>query len=327
MTIPSFGSKEEVIERIMEHEFELAGGPELVDEEEEPVDDSGAREGELSRLTVKTLKKFCRQRSLKVSGNKAELVRRLVDSEKEEQQGEEWDEEDDEKVGAEALDALLASPTWKSPGQRFADAVNQVEVDFKALEDIFRMEQPKVGSIVSGVVSSVIEFGAFVRLQDSGWSGLLHVSEIADEYIDKIEDYVQPGDNITCVVIPSFGDRLDRISLSLKRMPAKTEKIDPDLSRITTLVKSSRTTSWDEKRAPLLEKMENLQVRIGALEALLQHIGHEEELQAAQVDKLHNLHTVSPAAEAPRRTPLAALDASEDDGAADGDEHDDLQIL
>jgi small subunit ribosomal protein S1 len=71
----------------------------------------------------------------------------------------------------------------------------------------------KPGEIRSGVVSSVVNFGAFVDL--GGMDGLVHVSELSWKHVDHPSSVVQVGDEVTVQVLDVDLDR-ERISLSLK---------------------------------------------------------------------------------------------------------------
>lgn len=70
-----------------------------------------------------------------------------------------------------------------------------------------------VGDTVEGVVTGVIDFGAFVNVD--GIEGLIHISEISWERVEDPKDYVKVGDKITAKIIAVDKDRL---SLSLKQM-------------------------------------------------------------------------------------------------------------
>lgn len=50
----------------------------------------------------------------------------------------------------------------------------------------------QVGSILEGKVTSITKFGAFVAL-DNGKSGLVHISEIANTFVNDVHDYLQEG--------------------------------------------------------------------------------------------------------------------------------------
>ena len=58
----------------------------------------------------------------------------------------------------------------------------------------------RVGEILDGVVVGVTRIGAFVRLED-GTEGLVHISEISDEYVEKVEDKVTKGEEVKVKVI------------------------------------------------------------------------------------------------------------------------------
>lgn len=79
----------------------------------------------------------------------------------------------------------------------------------------------EIGSVYEGTVSSVMSFGAFVKIAD-GQSGLVHISEITDGYIENINEFVKKGDNVKVRVIKI--DDNGRISLSMKSKPEKKKK-------------------------------------------------------------------------------------------------------
>jgi small subunit ribosomal protein S1 len=75
------------------------------------------------------------------------------------------------------------------------------------------LENLKPGEVRSGVVSSVVNFGAFVDL--GGMDGLIHVSELSWKHVDHPSSVVSVGDEVTVKVIDVDLDK-ERISLSLK---------------------------------------------------------------------------------------------------------------
>jgi small subunit ribosomal protein S1 len=75
------------------------------------------------------------------------------------------------------------------------------------------LENLKPGEVRKGVVSSVVNFGAFVDL--GGMDGLVHVSELSWKHVDHPGSVVAVGDEITVQVLEVDLDR-ERISLSLK---------------------------------------------------------------------------------------------------------------
>jgi small subunit ribosomal protein S1 len=76
-----------------------------------------------------------------------------------------------------------------------------------------RFSELKVGDVVEGVVTGVIDFGAFVNVD--GIEGLIHISEISWERVDNPRNYVKIGETLKAKIIAI--DR-DRLSLSLKQM-------------------------------------------------------------------------------------------------------------
>lgn len=76
-----------------------------------------------------------------------------------------------------------------------------------------RFSELKVGDVVEGVITGVIDFGAFVNVD--GIEGLIHISEISWERVDNPRNYVKVGDTAKAKIISIDKDRL---SLSLKQM-------------------------------------------------------------------------------------------------------------
>lgn len=90
-----------------------------------------------------------------------------------------------------------------------------------------RLTELKVGDLVKGVVTGVIDFGAFVNVQ--GIEGLIHISEISWERVEDPRDYVKTGQEVEAKIIAIDKDRL---SLSLKQMTA-----DPWLDEVKAFKK------------------------------------------------------------------------------------------
>ncbi|WP_129726759.1 polyribonucleotide nucleotidyltransferase [Ectobacillus funiculus] len=81
----------------------------------------------------------------------------------------------------------------------------------KIIEDIVR--EVEVGQIYLGKVKRIEKFGAFVELF-SGKDGLVHISELAEERVPKVEDVVAIGDEVLVKVIEI--DKQGRVNLSRK---------------------------------------------------------------------------------------------------------------
>ncbi len=102
-----------------------------------------------------------------------------------------------------------------------------------------RFEQLKVGDVVKGVITGVVDFGAFVNVD--GIEGLIHISEISWERVNNPADYVNVGDVVEAKIIAIDKDRL---SLSLKQLQEdpwikeveqfkKGEQVEGMVTRIT----------------------------------------------------------------------------------------------
>lgn len=74
--------------------------------------------------------------------------------------------------------------------------------------------QLEVGTIVEGKVTGFTSFGAFIDLGE-GKKGLVHISEVASEYVKEIGDHLTVGQDVKVKVL-SIGDD-GKISLSIKK--------------------------------------------------------------------------------------------------------------
>ena len=72
----------------------------------------------------------------------------------------------------------------------------------------------KVGDIVEGKITAITSFGVFADI-GNGKSGMVHISEVAKEYVNDINDHVKENDVVKMKIL-SIGDN-GKISLSIKR--------------------------------------------------------------------------------------------------------------
>jgi len=89
----------------------------------------------------------------------------------------------------------------------------------------------EVGKIVEGKVSGITNFGAFVQLSN-GQTGLVHISEVAEEYVKDIKAHLNENQIVKVKIISV--DKNGKISLSIKKA------LDPK-----PVVKSSRPDEID----------------------------------------------------------------------------------
>ncbi|TFJ92989.1 S1 domain-containing RNA-binding protein [Lentibacillus salicampi] len=72
----------------------------------------------------------------------------------------------------------------------------------------------EVGSKLQGKVTGITNFGAFVEIEE-GKTGLVHISEVADNYVKDINDHLSVGDMVTVKVLNVEKD--GKIGLSIKK--------------------------------------------------------------------------------------------------------------
>lgn len=138
-----------------------------------------------------------------------------------------------------------------------------------------RFEKLKVGDTVSGVVTGVVDFGAFVNVE--GIEGLIHISEISWERVNNPGDYVKVGDNVEARIIAIDKDRL---SLSLKQLQE-----DPWMKEVDEFKKGASVEGTVTRITPF-----GAFVQISpAVEALV-HVSELGEGEGADPEKVFKLN-------------------------------------
>ena len=80
--------------------------------------------------------------------------------------------------------------------------------------------EPQVGSILEGKVTTITKFGAFVALEN-GKSGLVHISEIANTFVNDVHDFLQEGQDVKVLVLSAENGK---INLSIKKTQPRPER-------------------------------------------------------------------------------------------------------
>jgi len=113
--------------------------------------------------------------------------------------------------------------------QRISLGMKQLDEDpWKAIEANY-----KIGDMVKGKVSKIASFGAFVALEGD-IDGLVHISQIAEDRVDKIKDYLKIGQEIEARVIKV--DKAERrIGLSVKAANYSEEDIKREAAAFDSL--------------------------------------------------------------------------------------------
>ena len=104
-------------------------------------------------------------------------------------------------------------------------AVSICGVDDKNMQEAKRMVEIiasdfEQGQILTGQVVSIKEFGAFVEFAP-GKEGMVHISKICKERINRVEDVLTLGDKVTVVCLGK--DKMGRMSFSIKDVPAEVK--------------------------------------------------------------------------------------------------------
>lgn len=117
------------------------------------------------------------------------------------------------------------------------------------------MGKYKKGDVVSGYVTGIEKYGIFLNIDENN-CGLIHISEISNNYVRNIHDYVKQGELIRARVIEEADD--GQIKLSIKDLDyritkKKSEKIEETKSGFSTLF--LMLNKWvDDKITEILKK-------------------------------------------------------------------------
>jgi len=107
-----------------------------------------------------------------------------------------------------------------------------------------------VGGEVSGEVTNVADFGAFVKLEE-GIEGLIYSSELSSDRVDKPSEVVQPGQQVTALVTKV--DPIEqKISLSIRALSDREQR--EALKKLTIQQSTSQTTTLGDLLAEKLAR-------------------------------------------------------------------------
>ncbi len=113
--------------------------------------------------------------------------------------------------------------------QRVSLGIKQLESDpWESIDNRF-----KVGDLVSGQVAKIASFGAFVNL-DGDIDGLIHISQLSEEHVERVKDVIKVGDSIKARVIKV--DKVERrIGLSIKAVNYDPEQLRRETAAFETV--------------------------------------------------------------------------------------------
>lgn len=122
-----------------------------------------------------------------------------------------------------------------------------------------------VGNIYEGKVTGITGFGAFVQLAP-GKSGMVHISEVANTFVDDIKKHLKEGDTVKVKLIGI--DQNGRINLSIKKAlppperpqaaprPAKSTAPEP-VSDGNTVLEKSPDSIFEDKLRMFMQRSES----------------------------------------------------------------------
>jgi S1 RNA binding domain protein len=121
----------------------------------------------------------------------------------------------------------------------------------------------EVGSIVEGIVTGITDFGAFVEVE-KGKTGLVHISEVAEDYVKDIKNYLKRGQKIKVKVLNI--DKDGKISLSIKQAGLPKKKtVKPREVNWEKEFESPSPINFEDKMSKFLkdseEKMQSINTK------------------------------------------------------------------
>lgn len=117
------------------------------------------------------------------------------------------------------------------------------------------------GEIVEATIRRIAPFGAFVRLAD-GRKGLIHISQIAEEYVEEIKDHVKIGDVVRARITGVSED--GKVDLSIKKAKPRPKPQRPP--------KAKRQKRPDEAHADTAWLKKNKEIHVNPLADLLKDV-------------------------------------------------------
>ena len=124
--------------------------------------------------------------------------------------------------------------------QRVSLGIKQTEDDPWSLID----GRFKVGDLVRGTVAKIASFGAFISL-DGDIDGLIHISQLSEDHVEKVKDIIKVGDPVEARVIKV--DKVERrIGLSIKAVNYSDEQLKKESANFESLRPSSEMVGLEQ---------------------------------------------------------------------------------
>ncbi|MSR88502.1 MAG: S1 RNA-binding domain-containing protein [Candidatus Margulisbacteria bacterium] len=122
------------------------------------------------------------------------------------------------------------------------------------MSDLENTDTALIGKVFSGVITHVAAFGAFVKL-DIGEEGLVHISEVANEYVTDITKFASIGQKVTVKIL--MRNKKNKLEFSIKKATESEEIVSQYIP-----AKAPKNNDFDTKISAFLKKSEEKQVDI-----------------------------------------------------------------
>ena len=146
--------------------------------------------------------------------------------------------------------------------------------------------QVEVGAVVEGTVTGITKFGAFVSLPD-GRSGLVHISEIANTYVNDVNEFLKLGDKVKVRVLAVTPD--GKINLSIKKASIFTKLVIAALmvyALISLVVVHQRTAQLQDRAAALQQQVSEMTQSNAELQYQIDHSDDDDMRESVAREKL-----------------------------------------
>ena len=124
--------------------------------------------------------------------------------------------------------------------------------------------EDKIGQILEGDVTHVAAFGAFVKFPD-GEEGLVHISEIAYEFVTDINQFVKAGDKVKVKVLGR--NQKGKLELSIKRTqpkvqqePAFVPSAAAEVEPASFAPRKTKNSAFEDRLSQFLKQSEEKQI-------------------------------------------------------------------
>ena len=115
------------------------------------------------------------------------------------------------------------------------------------------MADYKTGSIVKGQVTGIESYGVFVSI-DGEYTGLIHISEVSNDFVSDIHKFLEEGEVIYCQIL-EVNEETKQLKLSIKNINYKSNsKSKVKESRLGFLPLKNHLDKWIKDKISEIEK-------------------------------------------------------------------------